>query len=501
MTVIDEGRRAVLALLAKGATATAAGAALATLGGCESLLEQIRNRPMRRDWARLGASDPVKDCYRAAVAAMKALPASDPRHWTKQATIHLDWCPHGNWWFLPWHRGYLLYFEQICRELTGDNTFALPYWNWTCQRSLQPEFLVASASNTLFDATRNSGVNPPPPMSDFNVGPAVMSAILAETNFLIFGSGKVLGQRDRTTQGPLESNPHNSVHGTVGGSGNFGSFMSPLDPIFWLHHGMVERVWWEWNVVRGHANTNDPAWANMRFDNQFVDRSGAPVQTSVGLLNLAPLLSYRYDTSPFDRCGIPLGDRLEVDKAVLRRLLEEGGRAELETVRRVGASRPTELAVGDRATEVLRVRDPAVSANATLGPDDRVLLRLTELEQPATGDFFVRVFVNLPGASAATGVDDPHYAGSFAFFNDPNAHHGGHVHGNAAVMVDATEAVRRLRRLGEIGADGELSVQLIATPFGGRPPRQARLAIGQVELQLARSRAPAPLFMPKGPAQ
>jgi tyrosinase len=284
------------------------------------------------------------------------------------------------------------------------------------------------------------------------------------------------------------------VHGTVGAGGNFGTFRSPLDPIFWLHHCMVERVWWEWNLVRGHANTNDPAWNNQRFDNQFFDRHGAPVSTSVALLNLAPLLSYQYDNSPFDHCGPRLLERFDVDRAKLRELLEKGGPVELRTLRSFGASKPVELAMGDKAIEVLRVRDPAASANATRDPDERVLLRLTDIEQPASGDFFVRVFLNLPDANAGTPIDDPHYAGSFAFFNDPNSHHAGHVHGNAAVLVDATPAVQRLRGMGAITAGGEISVHLIATPFDQRTPVRNRIAIGQVELQLARSLAPAPAF-------
>ena len=56
---------------------------------------------------------------------MIALPAADGRSWNKQALIHNNHCTHGNWWFLPWHRAYLFYFEAICRKLTGNNDFAL----------------------------------------------------------------------------------------------------------------------------------------------------------------------------------------------------------------------------------------------------------------------------------------------------------------------------------------------------------------------------------------
>src|SRR5690242_10282292 len=69
---------------------------------------------MRRSVNNMALNDPTLVTYRAAVAAMKALPANDPRNWLKQADIHKNFCPHGNWFFLPWHRAYLVAFERIC---------------------------------------------------------------------------------------------------------------------------------------------------------------------------------------------------------------------------------------------------------------------------------------------------------------------------------------------------------------------------------------------------
>ena len=68
--------------------------------------------------------------YRNAITQMQALSVSDVFNWDSQANIHLNNCPHGNWWLLPWHSAYLVYFERIIRKLTGDATFAIPYWNW-----------------------------------------------------------------------------------------------------------------------------------------------------------------------------------------------------------------------------------------------------------------------------------------------------------------------------------------------------------------------------------
>ncbi len=60
-------------------------------GGCESCQQQIQNRPTRKNIQELwnaNHSDPVITTYKNAVAAMKALPSSDPRSWQAQALLH-----------------------------------------------------------------------------------------------------------------------------------------------------------------------------------------------------------------------------------------------------------------------------------------------------------------------------------------------------------------------------------------------------------------------------
>src|SRR5437867_840342 len=73
-------------------------------------------------------TDPAMlDAYKRAIRAMLQLPPSDPRNWYRQALVHLLDCPHRNWWFLPWHRGYLFHLEQICAQLSNKPDFALPF--------------------------------------------------------------------------------------------------------------------------------------------------------------------------------------------------------------------------------------------------------------------------------------------------------------------------------------------------------------------------------------
>ncbi|MEM8712198.1 MAG: tyrosinase family protein, partial [Planctomycetota bacterium] len=82
---------------------------------------------------------PLKS-YADGIAAMLKLPPSDPRNWYRHALVHLMDCPHGNWWFLPWHRGYLGWLERTLRALSNDPAFALPYWDWTAHMEVPEQF-------------------------------------------------------------------------------------------------------------------------------------------------------------------------------------------------------------------------------------------------------------------------------------------------------------------------------------------------------------------------
>jgi hypothetical protein len=45
----------------------------------------------------------------------------------------------------------------------------------------------------------------------------------------------------------LESIIHNFVHISVGGQMSTAS--SPLDPIFWLHHAVIDKIWADWQKL------------------------------------------------------------------------------------------------------------------------------------------------------------------------------------------------------------------------------------------------------------
>lgn len=442
------------------------------LGGCEKLKKQIANRPVRKDIASLATNDPILQAYRDAIAQMQAMPSGDPRNWIKQAQIHLNHCPHGNWFFLPWHRGYLMAIDDIIRKLTGMNDFSMPYWNWSCQRSLPASFWQAGSvlNYSPRGATSSSQANAS------IVGPNNIATILGQADFQLFGSGAATALRGGGGfQGELEAQPHNYIHGFVGGT--MGTYTSPRDPIFWLHHCNIDRLWYDWNSA-GNANTNDPVYTNMHLT-MFVDGNGQPLDYQVGALVLAPLLTYRYATP--NGC-IPNIRRL--DDAVLKKLLQNGRVTEF---RPIGEFAPvaTNFPLSTGRTKSSEISLPARAVGAALAnvQKTRLVLRLDDVKTSTTGDYFVRVFVDLPDGAPATPESDS-YAGAFAFFVDPE-----HNHGPANVVVDLSDAIERLNAKQTLRTDGQGRLSLILVPGSERtasalaaaPPK---IVIGRITPQL-----------------
>ncbi|WVZ94655.1 hypothetical protein U9M48_040521 [Paspalum notatum var. saurae] len=110
--------------------------------------------------------------YKEALAKMKALPKEHPLSFTEQAAIHEAYCDghyrfdptnkdrpfdvHFSWIFAPWHRMYIYFYERALGQLIGDDTFALPFWNWDHPSGMVvPPIFRNAAANPLYDPNRN----------------------------------------------------------------------------------------------------------------------------------------------------------------------------------------------------------------------------------------------------------------------------------------------------------------------------------------------------------
>ncbi len=230
------------------------------------------------------------NAIKTGITKMKALPYTDPTSWLYQAAIHgttlTDNLPSWNschkagegFFFLAWHRMYCYFFERILRAKSGKGSLTLPYWDYQTDPVLNAAYRDNSAGNPLYDASRNPAVN-----SGGVLPTSILTAFGNALNFIPYYDFQYnLG------------GPHGSVHTTV--NGNMASVSTAAkDPVFWLHHANIDRLWEEWlRKCSGRANPVDDTWLNKTFT--FFDENGAAVSMKGSqVVKIATQLNYRYD--------------------------------------------------------------------------------------------------------------------------------------------------------------------------------------------------------------
>lgn len=483
-------------------------AAIAGLGALAGPVQALPN-PFR--WVRYNVTSKkgqeMLKSYAVAVQKMLELPLSHPHNWFRNAFVHMMDCPHGNWWFYVWHRGYVGYFEQTVRKLSSNPEFAFPYWDWSELQELPlamfdgvltptnaayakytkdlPTFetvvkpAMAAYWQTLnadqlaqqklrgydsFDDMWKAVMGWDPVNQKFSIGDQAFAItekaryvpinnrglppdVAKECSFNFVNGGLAPNQFNstaeetsftsvRTTshnaapmsqQGDffsiLEGKPHNHVHNFIGGAfgepgnwapgpyGNMTNNLSPVDPIFFLHHANMDRLWESWSAKQQKYGLPDlPTGADrVDFDKDpflfFVDADGNYV-----------LNGKAGDYIHTARFGY-LYDKLVPYVSTATKVAE--GAAPLL----LGASQ-------DGGT---------VSLSAPAG---RMIATIT-FERPTASDAprQFSVLVNAPADVKTVGVDSPYYAGTISFFGGLAAHgpahaaHAAHGGGNRVTFV------------------------------------------------------------------
>ena len=241
---------------------------------------------VRKNFKNLTAAELT--AFKNGVAVMKARPATNPTSWAYQAAIHgtlttpvqTAWntCQHNTTHFFSWHRMELCFFERILRKASGMPSLGLPYWNYSEASDPNARFLPsafrtpANATNPLFNSVRNAALNNGTGQLSASAV-SLASAIPGPVPFYSFSSN-------------VYGTPHSAIHGGIGGW--MGSVPTAAqDPIFWLHHCNIDRLWNRW-LAAGGGRANPPAsdtvWHNTKFT--FFDEFGEQVQmTGAELLN------------------------------------------------------------------------------------------------------------------------------------------------------------------------------------------------------------------------
>jgi tyrosinase len=193
--------------------------------------------------------------------------------------------------FLPWHREFLMQVEADLRAI--DSSISIPYWDWTAD-SAMPD--PATSSIWSEDFMGGNGVEADGwrvatgpfahskgnwPIPEHHDGPALRRQFsinlptLPTTEDLALAIGEIfydtpdfnnspftIGFRNRiegwvTQRGDRRvkmpgSQLHNRAHVWVGGS--MLPMTSPNDPVFFLHHCFIDKVWADWQELQREQN-------------------------------------------------------------------------------------------------------------------------------------------------------------------------------------------------------------------------------------------------------
>lgn len=262
--------------------------------------------------------------------------------------------------FLTWHRKLLLLYEQAIRGL-GLPSFALPYWDWTDAASQDVLFSDDFMGPSKGDADDNYAVTSGPfrkgvfpvnifasPIGDDDTmtqcpfwfltrGPALadlptaddVTSLMAVTAYDAAPYDVTVPWESsfRSYLGGVPVTPgppvlHSAVHAWVGGSWTGTSWSmqyvessttfagsmtaldtSPNDPVFFVHHCNVDRLWAQWEALYGNLFVPDEgANEGWNLDDTlypFSEHADNPLMNTSGLTNASMLdlqaLGYTYD--------------------------------------------------------------------------------------------------------------------------------------------------------------------------------------------------------------
>jgi tyrosinase len=183
--------------------------------------------------------------------------------------------------FLPWHRAFILHIERLLQS--ADPSVALPYWRFdeNAPNVFTQDFMGENSGGNV--ATLAAGN---PIVSWSLPGEAVPAGIQRQTPY--GNGGHPLVATEIATLGlgspgftyasflGMEVNAHNPAHfrsgftdatGTpvAGASWIAGSpAIAPRDPLFFLLHANVDRLWAKWQWLRGRNTVTDVATYNLQ---------------------------------------------------------------------------------------------------------------------------------------------------------------------------------------------------------------------------------------------
>lgn len=357
--------------------------------------------------------------------------------------------------FLPWHRMYVYYLERIVRKVSGNADFTLPYWNYLdpSQVALPSQFRSSAdpVFGPLYRDNRSQGINTGKPIND---GFTIDATSLDKASFYDQGNVPASGFSNN-----LNNILHGNVHVAIGNNRGMGNVpYAANDPIFWMHHCNIDRMWSSWVAIPGRENPSTSDWLDRSF--VFADENGNRVVCKTSDFLDTTKLNYRYDALQPQPGGAVVASAPMV--------------AATQAAPRAVARSTRALALGSGPAKATLASPAGRSATAALSANpggQRAILVLDDLQAAEQPGVVYAVYLG-----GGTTDAQPKQVGAINFFGAIG--HGGHGAGHAAggpggVSFDVTEAIRGLQP----GTAPTVTIAPVGTPVA-----EAKAVVGNITL-------------------
>lgn len=445
--------------------------ALTTLTGCkkektdESTNADTENQTR---YVRKNAQSPeaAKDlaAFAKALEIMKKKSCDDPTSWYFQGAIHWipdtivgknklcadyqnytqlkagwDNCTHTEEGteeihFLVWHRMYIYHLEKIIRKTSGYKDFALPYWGYTnLEDSLKARVMpepFRDKNLSLYQSARLDSLLNGLPISGKTARRLSLTKLNEYNTYALYNQN-------------IDKAPHGAMHNYIG----FGNTYTPaknkynevwqkdtdgmmaevataaFDPIFWLHHSNIDRIWQQWTNSPNGKQVLLEELKKVPWQYVFYDENGKKVEYTIEqVVDMLYTMDYDYDDTkvqPKEKEAAPIvfsaknyvkGDTLSISS------------------QKIALNKDIKISLPNTRGKNVKL----LSASNTKG--EMLILSVTvSFAKAPKGDF--EVYLNLPTNVKAT-PESNHFAGVMTFFGASHKHaaHGGDRTGNGRTI-------------------------------------------------------------------
>lgn len=386
----------------------------------------------------------LRDAY-AAAYEISEVAVGDSRGYTAVARGHgydQDLCHSDDRVFLTWHRAYVYVMERTLnsalkwKRRDESLELTLPFWDWT-----------------QFDAQTDAPNGLPKVVNDATYADSqsvqVSNPLFSAKSLYRVASQNLQGQeqftqrfadRFRDSIDQLKddverylSNPdyarfssdlnfgaHGAIHVRVGGagptsplpgrSGDMASVVSAAyDPIFWLHHSFIDKIWFDWQQTHGNSTVPQHVLDSVVY-NGFVGRQ---------LLDAERELRYIYSDEEVEAAE-EVGATVPVAVDITAPLgSDPGGNTPPPAAAAPSAAVPAAAPAAPPPPPVDLY--PILDIGSLKGGFRRAQLDFHQLHPPKRS-FEILAFINKPDATENTPCSDPSYAGRLMLFGHGDCH-------------------------------------------------------------------------------